>query len=86
MTRLPKVANLLGYSIFFWSNEGNEPAHVHVCKGKAHASATKIWLGEVPHVAHNKSNIPQKDLNLILSWLTVHRDRVLKKWQEFKSA
>ncbi|MBR1760851.1 MAG: DUF4160 domain-containing protein [Schwartzia sp.] len=33
---------------FFWSRENNEPVHVHVCKGKPHKDATKIWMEEMP--------------------------------------
>ena len=33
-----------GYSVYFWSNENNEPIHVHVAKGKPTPNATKIWL------------------------------------------
>ena len=31
-----------GYRFFFYSNERNEPPHMHVRKG---GSETKIWLG-----------------------------------------
>ena len=33
-----------GYTVYFWSNENNEPIHVHVTKGKPTPNATKIWL------------------------------------------
>ncbi|MEG1947917.1 MAG: DUF4160 domain-containing protein, partial [Lachnospiraceae bacterium] len=25
---------IAGYKIFFWSNENNEPIHIHIAKGK----------------------------------------------------
>ena len=42
--KLPSLFEISGYKVFFWSNENNEPIHVHVCKGKPSPSATKIWL------------------------------------------
>lgn len=33
-----------GYKVYFWSNENNEPIHVHVSKGKPTSNGTKIWL------------------------------------------
>ena len=38
---MPKVLYLKGYEFFFYSNEGNEPMHIHV--GKA-GGIGKIWL------------------------------------------
>ena len=26
--------NVIGYKIYFWSNENNEPIHIHISKGK----------------------------------------------------
>ena len=41
---MPNLYSWMGYVIFFWSNENYEPIHVHVCKGKPSANATKIWI------------------------------------------
>ena len=41
---MPNLFSYSGYVIFFWSNENNEPIHVHVCKGNPGANATKIWI------------------------------------------
>jgi hypothetical protein len=78
---LPQVCKILGYLIFFWSREDSEPPHVHVCKGKPHKDATKIWLESVPRLEHNKSEIPAKDLNRIMQWLAANREFVLAKWE-----
>ncbi|MBR3497801.1 MAG: DUF4160 domain-containing protein [Selenomonadaceae bacterium] len=53
-----------GYKIFFWSNENNEPIHVHVAKGKQSADATKIWLPPEsnPVLAHNNSRAFRKKI------------------------
>ena len=41
---MPKLFMVSGYTVYFWSNENNEPIHVHVAKGKPTPNATKIWL------------------------------------------
>ena len=79
---MPQLTKLLGYLIFFWSNENNEPVHVHVCKGIPNENATKIWIEEEPRLEHNKSHVPPKDLNRIMKWLTANRNFVVNKWNE----
>lgn len=79
---MPNVAYFGKYTIFFWSNENDEPIHVHVCEGAPHKDATKIWLDGMVRVAHNKSKIPAKDLNRILQWLVTNRELVVAKWEK----
>jgi hypothetical protein len=38
---MPTILMVLGWRFFFYSNEGNEPIHVHACKGEAEC---KFWL------------------------------------------
>ena len=65
---MPQICRLLGYIIFFWSNENNEPVHVHVCKGKPHEDATKIWIEDEPRLEHNK--------------LAANKNFVVDKWNK----
>ena len=37
---------VIGYKIYFWSNENNEPIHVHISKGKLTQNSTKVWLAK----------------------------------------
>ena len=46
MLILPSIFSTGGYVVFFWSNEGNEPIHVHIAKGQPAANSTKVWLLE----------------------------------------
>jgi len=39
---LPSLFQIGSYKVFFWSNENNEPIHVHVGKGKPSSNSTKI--------------------------------------------
>ena len=62
---MPSLFQVGGYKVFFWSNENDEPIHVHVGMGKPSSNATKIWLTSLGGciVANNGSKIPQNDLN-----------------------
>lgn len=79
---LPKICQLGKYVIFFWSKESNEPIHVHVCEGTPHAEATKIWMNGMIRLAHNKSQIPAKELNIIMRWLAANRQIIEEKWNK----
>ena len=38
---MPTILIMRGWRLFFYSNEGTEPVHVHACKGE---SECKMWL------------------------------------------
>ena len=79
---MPQVFVILGYIVYFWSNENDEPIHVHVCKGSPQKDATKVWITEDgPVLEHNKSKIPKKDLKRILAWIAMNDEVIIKKWQ-----
>lgn len=76
---------LCGYKIYFWSNENDEPIHVHISKGNPTSNSTKIWLtksgGTI--VANNKSNIPINDLKKILRVINDNYFLILAKWKSY---
>lgn len=79
---MPQVFVILGYIVYFWSNENDEPIHVHVCKGSPQKDATKVWITEDgPVLEHNKSKMPKKDLKRILAWIAMNDELIIKKWQ-----
>ena len=79
---MPQVFVILGYIVYFWSNENDEPIHVHVCKGSPQKDATKVWITEDGAVLeHNKSRIPKKDLKRRLAWSAMNDELIIKKWQ-----
>ena len=82
---MPTLFDFLGYKIYFYSKEDNEPIHVHVAKRKQTANATKIWLPAEsnPVVAHNNSRIPRKDLNRILKVISQNRDTIISRWYDY---
>ena len=74
-----------GYKIYFWSNENDEPIHIHISKGNPTSNSTKIWLtksgGTI--VANNKSNVPMNDLKKILKGVNDNYFLILAKWRNY---
>ena len=81
---LPTWGELFGYRLFFWSNENDEPVHIHVCKGVPTPNATKIWIPPTgnPIVAHNHSGIPTKDLNRLLKGIAANKESIVYNWYQ----
>jgi len=77
--------NVIGYKIYFWSNENDEPIHVHISKGKLTQNSTKIWLTKAGGciVANNKSKISEHELNKLLSIISKHYFLIISKWKEY---
>jgi len=79
---MPKaLLDFLGYCIYFWSNENNEPIHVHISKGHQTENSTKFWItrDDIESV-HNKSQIPANDLKKIQKYLWANRDTIIARW------
>lgn len=81
---MPNLFEISGYRVFFWSNENNEPIHVHVCKGKPSPNATKIWLTKAGGaiIASNGSQIANKELNELLEIIAAQYFLICSKWKE----
>lgn len=82
---MPSLFLVGGYRVFFWSNEGNEPIHVHVCKGVPSATSTKIWLTRQGGciVADNSAHIPRNVLNELTDIIAAQFDYICSKWKDF---
>jgi hypothetical protein len=74
---MPTVLRWVGYRAFFYSNEGGEPAHVHVRAGNKEA---KIWLLDLS-VEFNV-RFPAHELSDIIRELKLHRTDLLAAWHE----
>lgn len=83
---MPKLFMILGYAIFFWSNENDplEPVHVHVAKGVPGPNATKIWITEKGGciVANNNSHIPSRVLSVIVDVIEARSGEIVAKWTD----
>jgi hypothetical protein len=65
------------YRAFFYSNEGDEPAHVHVRSG---GNEAKFWLHDVS-LAIN-AGFPAREIGDIIRHLQQNRDLLLDAWQK----
>lgn len=77
---MPTILKKLGFRFFFYSNEGNEPPHVHVEKAEAEG---KYWLKPVEKVyTKNFSPKDEKQANRIVR---EEQSNFIKKWYEYFS-
>ncbi|MDR1018728.1 MAG: DUF4160 domain-containing protein [Lachnospiraceae bacterium] len=82
---MPALYKFLGYSIYFYSNENDEPIHVHISKGKPSLNSTKIWLlknGGVK-LANNKSKLSVRELNKMYSFIIMNYEEICNEWKQF---
>ena len=80
VNRLPTLFRILGYVLYFWSNEGQEPIHIHIGKGMPSHNDTKVWIEPLVHLAHNKGKIPPKDLNRLLQFISLNKELIMEEW------
>ena len=82
---MPKLFRIGQYIIFLWSNEMNEPIHVHIGIVDPAPKATKVWLTKNGGciVAHNKSRIPQADLNELLEIIQNNFFFICAEWKRY---
>ena len=74
---MPTALNSKGYRFFFWSNENDEPVHVHV--EKADGSA-KFWLKPVEEeYSYGFSAKQRKEIKAIIQ---TNYETLIKKWHE----
>ncbi|MDO4555752.1 MAG: DUF4160 domain-containing protein [Lachnospiraceae bacterium] len=81
---MPKLFMVSGYTVYFWSNENDEPIHVHISKGKPVQNATKIWLTKSGGciLANNRSKIPNKELNELMEFISAQFFLICTKWKD----
>lgn len=81
---LPSIFQIGSYKVFFWSNENNEPIHIHIGKGKPTPNATKIWITAAGGciVANNGSKIPTKELNELIVIISAQYFLICNAWKE----
>lgn len=83
-SELPSLFSVSGYKIFFWSNENNEPIHVHISKGKLSPNATKVWLTKNGGciLANNGSHIPDKELRELMDFISAQFFYICAEWKK----
>lgn len=75
---MPTVLRVDGYRFFFFSNEGNEPPHIHVQSAENYA---KFWL-EPPQLVTN-GGYTSRELRRIGELVEQYRTLFLEAWHEF---
>ena len=75
---MPTILRLLGFRFFFYSNEGNEPPHVHIEKGDAEG---EYWLDPVEEdYMDGFTNAEERQVQRII---TEHQEKFNKDWHDY---
>ena len=75
---MPTIRRIGGYRFFFFSNEGNEPPHVHVESGDNYA---KFWIRPVKLARNYGFN--SVELNQIRLLVFENQIFIKEKWNEY---
>jgi len=76
---MPTVFEINGYRFFFYSNENNEPIHIHVSKGNAEA---KYWLK--PNMAEAYSyGFKVNERKEIKALVKKNAGKIIETWNEY---
>ena len=78
---MPTILRIGGYRFFFYSNESNEPRHVHVQKV---GMLAKFWLG--PVALASNSGFPAHELSKVKGMVMTHEQCFMEAWDEFFGA
>ena len=78
---MPTVLRIGRFRFFFYSNEGQEPPHIHV---KAGDDEAKFWLDPVQLAANYGFN--GRALSRIQRAVEEYRDDLLEAWNEHISS
>lgn len=85
--KLPQIFRIGAYRIYFWSNEGEPlaPIHVHIAEGKPVSNATKVWITKAGkcYLCNNNSKIDKKTLKNIIDIIEARSSEVIEKWIDF---
>ncbi len=74
---MPTVLRVGRFRFAFFSNEGEEPPHIHV---KASGDEAKFWLDPIELAANHGFN--GRELQQIRREVEKHRDQLLEAWNE----
>ncbi len=74
---MPTVLRWESHRVFFYSNEGHEPPHVHI---ESNGREAKFWLENLD-VAVN-FGFSEPEIKNIRKTLETHRSQLLSAWKE----
>jgi hypothetical protein len=77
-SEMPTVLRWGPYRAFFYSNEGDEPAHIHVRSGN---TELKFWLSDLTMAAN--MGFSAHELGDIIRHLRSNREQLLAAWNDY---
>jgi len=77
---MPTILVIAGWRLFFYSNEGNEPVHIHAEKAEMEC---KYWLipEEFAIEEAHSFNLKPKDKREIRKIIFEHFDYIVEQWK-----
>ena len=80
---MPTILTIFGWRLFFYSNEGKEPPHIHCVKGELEC---KFWLDEEAFdISESYSfGLSPRDNRQIRKIIFNHFDYILEQWRKFQ--
>ena len=81
---MPTILFIDGWRIFFYSNENNEPIHVHVQKAEMEG---KFWIRKEEFEIDEEFifNMNSKDKRDIRKIIFEHFDYIINEWNDFQN-
>lgn len=76
---MPTILRIGEYRFHFYSDEGNEPPHIHVRKGDAEC---KFWLEPTIVLAHNRA-MKAPDIRSIERLVFENQEKLRKSYNEY---
>ena len=75
---MPTILQIGPYRFFFYSEEGGEPAHIHVEEGN---KAAKFWLhnGELARARNFRGH----ELSTIRKMVAAHKHELMEAWNVY---
>ena len=77
---MPTILRQGKYRFFFFSNEGNEPSHIHIESGDSYA---KFWLN--PVALEKSSDYSSRELTRIYNIVLSNKEYFNNKWNAYFS-
>lgn len=80
---MPTILEILGWRLFFYSNENNEPIHIHARKGSLEC---KYWIDVENFDIHEAyaSGLKMNDRRQIRQIIYDHFDYIVEQWEKFQ--
>lgn len=76
---MPTIFIINGFRFYFYSQENDEPIHVHITKGDANG---KVWLDPEISIAY-MHEFKAKEIKQIIEIITKELVTLKKKWHEY---